>query len=84
MPNPSTRSKPAARTKKAKPAKATAKRRASSKPEKVNLSPELRETMIREAAYYRAEKRGFQGGDPLADWLSSEEEVNTALAQGVH
>jgi Protein of unknown function (DUF2934) len=84
MPNPSTRTKSAGGTKKTRQTKATPKRRASSPTEKVNLSPALREEMIREAAYYRAEKRGFQGGDPLADWLSSEEEVNTALSQGVH
>jgi Protein of unknown function (DUF2934) len=84
MPNPSTRTKPAGGAKKTKQTKAAPKRRATSRTEQVNLSPELREEMIREAAYYRAEKRGFQGGDPLADWLSSEEEVNTALSQGVH
>jgi len=83
MPNPNTRTKPAGKSKKAKATKAP-RRRANSKREKVNLSHALREEMIREAAYYRAEKRGFQGGDPLADWLSSEEEVNTALSQGVH
>ena len=83
MPNPNTRTKAASRTKKAKTTKPT-KRRTSSRPEKINLSPELREEMIREAAYYRAEKRGFEGGDPLTDWLASEEEVCTALSQGVH
>lgn len=31
--------------------------------------------MIREAAYYRAEQRGFVGGDALEDWLCAEEEV---------
>ncbi|HEX7069252.1 MAG TPA: DUF2934 domain-containing protein [Rhodothermales bacterium] len=36
--------------------------------------------MIREAAYFRAEKRGFQGGDPVSDWLLSEQEIDTALA----
>jgi hypothetical protein len=40
--------------------------------------------MIREAAYFRAEKRGFEGGDPLTDWLSSEQEVDTALSKGAH
>jgi hypothetical protein len=85
MPNPSTRTKSAGGTKKTRQTKATPRRRASAPAEKVvNLSPALREEMIREAAYYRAERRGFQGGDPLADWLASEEEVNTALSQGVH
>jgi hypothetical protein len=31
--------------------------------------------MIAEAAYYRAEKRGFAGGDPVEDWLAAEAEV---------
>lgn len=84
MPNPNTRTKPAGKGKEARTTKATSRRRAGPRTGKVTLSPELREEMIREAAYYRAEKRGFQGGDPLADWLSSEEEVNAALAQGVH
>ena len=84
MPNPNTRTKPAGKTKKARTTRATSRRRVGSHTDKVTLSAELREEMIREAAYYRAEKRGFQGGDPLADWLSSEEEVNAALAKGVH
>ena len=31
--------------------------------------------LIAEAAYYRAEKRGFASGDPLADWLEAEREI---------
>ena len=36
--------------------------------------------MIAEAAYFRAERRGFQGGDPVADWLEAEAEINARLA----
>jgi Protein of unknown function (DUF2934) len=75
MPNQTTGTKAATKT---------AKRRVNSRPKKVALSPQLREEMIREAAYFRAEKRGFDGGDPLADWLSSEQEVDTALSKGAH
>ena len=32
--------------------------------------------MISEAAYYRALGRGFDGGDPLQDWLISEVEID--------
>jgi hypothetical protein len=39
-----------------------------------------RYSMIAEAAYLRAEKRGFKGGDPAADWLEAEREVDSALA----
>jgi hypothetical protein len=67
-----------------KAATKTTKRRTNSRPKKVALSPQLREEMIREAAYFRAEKRGFEGGDPLTDWLSSEQEVDTALSKGAH
>jgi ABC-type transporter Mla subunit MlaD len=35
--------------------------------------------MIAEAAYVRAERRGFVGGDPLADWLDAEAEVDARL-----
>lgn len=43
------------------------------------ISPEERQRMIEEAAYLRAAQRGFQGGDPLADWLAAEAEINRAL-----
>lgn len=32
--------------------------------------------MIREAAYYRAEKRGFAPGEELEDWLAAEKEID--------
>lgn len=41
--------------------------------------PEQRYFMISEAAYYRAECRGFQGGDPVADWLGAEAEIEAML-----
>ena len=34
---------------------------------------------IAEIAYMRALERGFQGGDPVDDWLSAEREVNRLL-----
>lgn len=36
--------------------------------------------MIAEAAYYRAEKRGFAPGADLEDWLAAEREID-ALAR---
>lgn len=36
------------------------------------------------AAYYRAERRHFQGGDPDADWLQAEVEIRERLAQAEH
>lgn len=32
--------------------------------------------MIAEAAYFRAEQRGFMPGDELGDWLQAEAEVD--------
>lgn len=42
-------------------------------------SIEDRERMIAEAAYYKAEGRGFNGGDPLQDWLDAESEIDRIL-----
>ena len=33
--------------------------------------------MIEEAAYYRAEQRGFNGGNETQDWLDAEAEINS-------
>ena len=35
--------------------------------------------MIQTAAYLRAEKRGFQGGDCVRDWLDAEREIDVLL-----
>ena len=40
-----------------------------------------RQRMIEEAAYFRAQRRGFVGGDPVADWLEAEAEVDRRLEQ---
>ena len=42
---------------------------------------ELRETMIREAAYFRAEQRAFAPGNELGDWFDAEREIDAALAR---
>ena len=38
-----------------------------------------RQRMIAERAYFRAESRGFQGGDAVIDWLEAEREVERIL-----
>jgi len=43
------------------------------------VSTEERQRLIAEAAYYRAQQRGFSGGDPLDDWLAAERQINQAL-----
>jgi len=39
----------------------------------------LTESMIAEAAYYRAEHRGFMPGFAMDDWLAAEHEIQAAL-----
>jgi hypothetical protein len=39
-------------------------------------SAEQKRRMIAEAAYYRAQKRGFANSDPVQDWLVAEAEID--------
>jgi hypothetical protein len=62
--------------------KATSKEKVSEKvspPETVTA--EERFNMIAEAAYFCAERRGFQGGNPVEDWLAAEKEIDAKLAK---
>lgn len=43
-----------------------------------------REGMISVAAYFRAEHRGFGGGETLADWLAAEAEIDEMLGSKAH
>jgi hypothetical protein len=45
-------------------------------------TPDERRAMIAEAAYHRAERRGFVDGGELEDWLAAEAEIDAALAEG--
>ena len=88
-----TTAKPAAKTdpKKTAPAKTLAKPAAkvsravatpaAAKPAPVALSAAQREQMVRTAAYFRAEQRGFAPGNEWDDWLSAEAEVGSLPAQ---
>ena len=42
--------------------------------------PTQRHAMIAEAAYYRAQRRAFEPGHALDDWLQAEIEVQRTLA----
>ena len=46
----------------------------------VAVSDEMRRSMIAEAAYLRAEQRGFTVGYELEDWLLAEREVDALLS----
>lgn len=64
--------------KKASQKKTTAKKKAKAAT-LVDVSPEERWKMIAEAAYLKAEKRGFTGGNELDDWTEAEQEVDALL-----
>lgn len=65
-------------TKKKVPVASASAKRGVKQPGKI--SAELRHRMIAEAAFLRAEKRGFHGGDSVRDWLEAEKLVDKALA----
>lgn len=46
------------------------------------VDAEHRQRMIAEAAYLRAERRGFAGGDPARDWMEAEQEIDRLLLEG--
>jgi len=56
-----------------------------SKPKRIyrTVPPEERYCLIAEAAYFLAERRGFQGGCPIQDWLEAEREINQLYSQPV-
>jgi hypothetical protein len=58
--------------------KKAVKQKAMSKGSPTEVSSEARWQMIAEAAYHKAEKRGFMG-DPVDDWLAAEAEIDAAL-----
>jgi len=58
--------------------KTAAPRRTIKKPV---MSTEEHWRLVAEAAYLRAERRGFVGGDPVDDWLAAEAEISTRLGQ---
>ncbi|WP_127475718.1 DUF2934 domain-containing protein [Sulfurivermis fontis] len=83
----STEAKPkAAAAKKAAPKQTAPKKAADPKPRAkkaaaVTVSEEMRQHMIREAAYYRALHRGFGGGAEMDDWCAAEREIDAMLGR---
>jgi hypothetical protein len=47
------------------------------------VGPEQRAALIAEAAFFRAEKRGFAPGHEIEDWLAAESEVDAKLMHAV-
>ena len=48
----------------------------------VAIPVQARDVLIREAAYLRAERRGFAPGQELEDWFEAEREVKRGLGSG--
>lgn len=46
------------------------------------VTPQERYRMIQEAAYYRAEKRGFEPGHDEEDWAAAVAEIDEMLGRG--
>jgi len=44
-----------------------------------DITPEKRHKLIAEAAYYKAEQRGFNGDAHMQDWLAAEELIDLML-----
>jgi hypothetical protein len=61
------------------PRRSTSQAGANPKNPGQSLAPEERRQMIEQAAYFRALQRGFDGGDPVEDWLMAEREINRLL-----
>lgn len=80
MPSPAKKSDVPAPKSAAKPSEAPAKP-AAAKPAAAKPSPAERTKMIAEAAYYLAQKRGFSGGNELADWTAAEKQVDALIAK---
>jgi hypothetical protein len=47
--------------------------------QRVNVTPEGRQQMIAEAAYYKAEKRSFSPGTEMMDWLEAEQDLERKM-----
>jgi len=46
------------------------------------LESGTRDKLVREAAYFRAERRGFSPGGELEDWVAAERDVDQMVAAG--
>jgi hypothetical protein len=76
-----TTAKPAA---KKAPARTPGTKAVATKPKaaKLKVTPEQRHFMIAEAAYFRAERRGFEGGYEWQDWMDAEAEIERMRSRG--
>jgi hypothetical protein len=61
------------------------KRKPAGTPARANqpavMTAQERESLVAQAAYFRAEKRGFAPGGELQDWIEAEAEVLRAIGR---
>ena len=50
-------------------------------PSATSMADAARQKMISDAAYYRAQKRGFVPGRELDDWLAAEAEISSQFLE---
>ena len=50
---------------------------------RVEVPGDVRLKMVADAAYYIAQRRGFEDGDPVADWLAAEAQIDELLMDTV-
>ena len=55
---------------------------AAANPAPTFVDPGQRAGLIAQAAYFRAQRRGFEPGNDVADWLAAEAEVDAELLRG--
>jgi len=79
-PQPAEKAAPRRRAEPVKPVKPAAP--AAGAAPGITVSEEARRAMIAEAAYLRAERRGFAAGNEEEDWLAAEAEVDRLLRAG--
>lgn len=63
------------------PRPATSRKSRAKTPRDAGVSAAQRHQMIAEAAYLRAERRGFTPADPVEDWLTAEQEIDALLSE---
>ena len=56
-----------------------AKKAAKKSRSRAIMTSDVRHRMVAEVAFLIAERRGFQGGDSIRDWLAAEKEVDGSL-----
>jgi hypothetical protein len=76
----SSAAKPSAKTVSSYPTFSLSTAPTTTSAESKTISSEERQKMIEQAAYFRAEKRNFQG-DPNEDWMAAEEEIDAQLTR---